>query len=47
MLREINEYFKTEMTGLDANEWDEVEEEIGKIVKSARAGTNFKGNMMN
>lgn len=44
MLKQIRNYFNTDMTRLEASNWDEVEEEVGRIIKSSRAGKNFKGN---
>ncbi|KAF2865521.1 P-loop containing nucleoside triphosphate hydrolase protein [Massariosphaeria phaeospora] len=37
-LHHIAEYFKTDITPIDTNDWDSVEELIQKVVKSSRAG---------
>jgi ATP-dependent RNA helicase DDX19/DBP5 len=37
-LTSIANYFKTDLHPLDVNDWDSVEEEIKKIIKSSRAG---------
>lgn len=42
-LMDISSYFQCEITRLDTSDWDELEEQITKIIKSSRAGTNFKG----
>ncbi|KAL9108523.1 MAG: hypothetical protein Q9227_006738 [Pyrenula ochraceoflavens] len=43
MLMSIQQYFGTEMTKVETGDWDEVEEQVSKIIKSSRAGSNFKG----
>lgn len=43
-LMQISEYFQAEITRLDTNDWDELEEQITKIVKSSRAGKNLEGS---
>lgn len=42
MIEQIQEYFAVQMTALPHNDWDQVEEIIKKVIKSSRAGTNFK-----
>jgi ATP-dependent RNA helicase DDX19/DBP5 len=42
-LNEIQKYFNVQMTRVDTNDWDEVEETIKKVIKSSRSGQNFKG----
>lgn len=37
----ISEYFKVEMTGLNTNDWDEIETVVKKIIKSSRADANY------
>ena len=44
-LMEIQNYFGAEIVKLDTTDWDELEEQITKIIKSSRAGTNFAGNV--
>lgn len=44
MLMQIQSYFQAEMTKVATDDWDELEETVTKIIKSSRAGTNFKGN---
>lgn len=44
MLMQIQEYFQAEMTKVSTEDWDELEETVTKIIKSSRAGVNFKGN---
>lgn len=41
-LMEIQRYFGTEMTKVATDDWDELEETVSKIIKSSRAGANFK-----
>ena len=41
MLMEIRDYFNVEITGVQTNDWDKVEEAIKKVIKSSRAGSNF------
>ena len=43
-LSKIAQFFGIELVKLDQNDWDETEEVIQKVIKSARAGANFKGN---
>ena len=42
MIRQIEDYFGVQMTSLPHNDWDAVEEIIKKVIKSSRAGKNFK-----
>ncbi|KKY25092.1 putative atp-dependent rna helicase dbp5 [Phaeomoniella chlamydospora] len=42
-LMEIQKYFQAPITRVDASDWDDLEEQVGKIVKSSRAGANFQG----
>lgn len=39
---EIQKYFNTTMTKVATDDWDELEETVSKIIKSSRAGTNWK-----
>jgi ATP-dependent RNA helicase DDX19/DBP5 len=41
----IASYFGIEMTRVDTADWDAVEELVKKIIKSSRAGDNFKMDM--
>jgi len=41
-LMAIQQYFNCEMIRIDTKDWDDVEEMISKIIKSSRAGENFK-----
>ncbi|KIX05134.1 uncharacterized protein Z518_06006 [Rhinocladiella mackenziei CBS 650.93] len=41
-LMEIQRYFGTEMTKVATDDWDDLEDQVTKIIKSSRAGTNFK-----
>ncbi|KAK5190407.1 RNA helicase required for poly(A+) mRNA export [Exophiala xenobiotica] len=41
-LMEIQKYFNTTMTKVATDDWDELEETVSKIIKSSRAGTNWK-----
>lgn len=43
-LMDISSYFQSEITRLDTSDWDDLEEQVTKIIKSSRAGSNFKGN---
>lgn len=43
MLMEIQRYYQAEITRVDASDWDDLEETVSKIIKSSRAGSNFKG----
>ena len=42
MLKEIQDYFKCEMTRVDTSDWDQVEETVKRVIKSSRAGTNLR-----
>ncbi len=42
MIRQIEDYFSVPMTALPYNDWDQVEDTIKKVIKSSRAGSNFK-----
>jgi ATP-dependent RNA helicase DDX19/DBP5 len=42
-LMEIKEYFQTDMTKVSTADWDELEEQVTKVIKSSRAGANFQG----
>ncbi|KAL9103542.1 MAG: hypothetical protein Q9163_001420 [Psora crenata] len=42
MIRQISEYFGVQMTALPHDDWDTVEGIIKKVIKSSRAGANFK-----
>lgn len=44
MLMEIQRYFGAEMQKVATDDWDELEETVGRIIKGSRAGTNFRGN---
>lgn len=41
-LMEIQKYYQAEITRVDTTDWDELEETVTKIIKSSRAGANFK-----
>lgn len=43
-LMDIARHFKIEIQRLDTSDWDDLEETVTKIIKSSRAGANFKGN---
>jgi ATP-dependent RNA helicase DDX19/DBP5 len=43
-LMEIQKYFGSEIVKVATDDWDDLEETVTKIIKSSRAGTNFKGN---
>lgn len=43
-LRSIADFYGIDLVKLDQNDWDETEEVVQKVIKSSRAGTNFKGN---
>lgn len=43
-LMDIQKYFKCEIQRLDTSDWDELEEQVTKIIKSSRAGTNLQGS---
>ncbi len=42
MIREIEEYFEVKMTSLPSDDWDKVEDVIKKVIKSSRAGKDFR-----
>jgi len=42
MLMQIQKYFGAEMTKVSTDDWDELEETVTRIIKSSRAGSNFK-----
>ena len=42
MIAQISDYFGVTMTALPHNDWDEVEEVIKKVIKSSRAGKDFR-----
>lgn len=42
MIREIQDYFGVAMTALPSDDWDQVEEIIKKVIKSSRAGKDFR-----
>jgi ATP-dependent RNA helicase DDX19/DBP5 len=44
MLMNIQKYFGSEIIKVATDDWDDLEETVTKIIKSSRAGTNFKGN---
>lgn len=44
MLMQIQRYFGAEMTKVATDDWDDLEEQVTKIIKSSRAGSNFQGN---
>jgi ATP-dependent RNA helicase DDX19/DBP5 len=47
-LMDIQRYFGAEITKVSTSDWDELEETVSKIIKSSRAGSNFKeGATMN
>ena len=46
MLMEIQRYFNTTMTQVKTDDWDVLEEQVSKIIKSSRAGANFEGANM-
>ncbi len=41
-LMEIQNYFGVTIQKVATNDWDELEEQVTKIIKSSRAGSNFK-----
>lgn len=43
MLMKIQEYFGVEITRVSTDDWDDLEEQVTKIIKSSRAGANFQG----
>ncbi|KAG8526856.1 uncharacterized protein KY384_008285 [Bacidia gigantensis] len=42
MIQQIRDYFGVDMTALPHDDWDMVENMIKKVIKSSRAGSNFK-----
>ena len=42
MIQQISEYFGVEMTALPHEDWDIVEGIIKRVIKSSRAGANFR-----
>ena len=40
-LMEIQRYFNTTMTQVSTSDWDELEDQVSRIIKSSRAGANF------
>ncbi len=42
-LRKIAEHFEIDLVKLNQDDWDETEELVQKVIKSSRAGGNFKG----
>ncbi len=40
-MRAISDYFKVEMTGLNTNDWDQIETVVKRIIKSSRADANY------
>ena len=42
-LMEIQKYFGTTMTKVSTEDWDELEDQVTRIIKSSRAGSNFQG----
>lgn len=42
MIQDISQYFGIEMTALPNDDWDRVEALIKRVIKSSRAGSNFK-----
>lgn len=43
-LRSIAEHYAIDLIKLNWEDWDETEEIVQRVIKSSRAGTNFKGN---
>lgn len=43
-LMDIQKYFNAEITRVETDDWDELEEQVTKIIKSSRAGTNLQGS---
>ena len=46
MLMDIQSYFGAMITKVSTDDWDELEQVVSRIIKSSRAGTNFKGAEM-
>lgn len=44
MLTEIQEYFQTEITRVDTNDWDDVEKTVKKVIKPAAAAAARRNN---
>jgi ATP-dependent RNA helicase DDX19/DBP5 len=44
-LKEIAEYFRIILQRLDSSDWDGIETNIQKVLKSSRAGANFQQEM--
>ena len=44
MLMDIQKYFGAEITKVATDDWDDLEDTVTRIIKSSRAGSNFKGN---
>lgn len=42
MLKKIVDYFDVQPTKVPTDDWDEVEEQVQKVLKSSRAGSNMK-----
>ena len=42
MIEEISDYFKVQMSELPFDDWDRVEDVIKKVIKSSRAGKDFR-----
>lgn len=43
MLMKIQDYFGVEISAVSTDDWDDLEEQVTKIIKSSRAGANFQG----
>ena len=41
MIKEISDYFEIEMTKLPSDDWDAIETQIKKTIKSSRAQADF------
>lgn len=41
-LKKIAEFYKIDLIGLSTTDWDETEDVVQRVIKSSRAGTNFK-----
>lgn len=44
-LQNIAQYFNIQLTRLDSGDWDAIEDRVQKVLKSSRAGANFKTGM--
>ena len=42
MIHQISDYFGVQMTALPHDDWDTVETMVKRVIKSSRAGANFK-----